>query len=380
MSKHILIAGGGPVGLMTAFLAAERGMQVTLVERDPKISRQLRASTFHPPTLDMLEPLGLTKTLLANGRITPRWQIRIHETGERATFDLSVLCDVTAHPYRLQVEQWRLSEALFERLQTSDGVSLRFGETIEAAGEDQGVWLRTDQGEIRGDFLIGCDGAKSTVRQAMGATFDGSTYPETTMLLTTHFDFDEVFEGLAGVNYIWREDGTYSLLHLPDLWRVSINPEGADWDEADIKRQLAAIVPKPVEIIEMRPYRVHQRLASTYRRGHMLLAGDAAHLNNPKGGMGLNGGIHDAFAVVEAIDDGGELALNRYSSVRRTVAEEDIIKQADANQARMNETDSASRLGKIRHLQAIANDPERARGFLLHSSMIEGLRRAEAMG
>ncbi len=112
----VLIAGGGPVGLCAAFLLAGKGYDVVVVEQEPTLSRDLRASTFHPPTLDMLEPFGITAELLARGLICPSWQIRMHPSGERAVFDMSVLAGDTNHPYRLQCEQWKLSEALLTRL------------------------------------------------------------------------------------------------------------------------------------------------------------------------------------------------------------------------------------------------------------------------
>ena len=111
-AAEVIIVGAGPVGLCLAALLAERGIEVLVLEAADSIERDLRASTFHPPTLDMLDRLGVTPRLLEQGLICPAWQIRWHPQGERAVFDLSVLADVTAHPYRLQVEQWKLSLAL----------------------------------------------------------------------------------------------------------------------------------------------------------------------------------------------------------------------------------------------------------------------------
>src|SRR5690242_4203806 len=103
--SQVLIAGAGPVGLTAALLLGEKGIAVTLLEAQDAISVELRASTFHPPTLDMMAPYGITSRMLEAGLICPTWQIRLHPSGERAVFDLSVLGDVSAHPYRLQCEQ-----------------------------------------------------------------------------------------------------------------------------------------------------------------------------------------------------------------------------------------------------------------------------------
>jgi len=392
----IIVVGAGPVGLTTALLLAEAGVAVTVFETSPTIPHELRASTWHPPTLDMLAPFGLTDVLIDHGRITPTWQIRLHEAGEKAEFDLSVLRDDTNHPYRLQCEQSVYCDAVVERLAAMRHVEIKFGETVAAAGQtDDHAWVDVGpedgpSARLKAAYVIGCDGARSVVRDAMGARFEGSAYPEITILATTRFPFETVLEGLSGVNYIWKAGGTFSLLHLPQVWRCAFypelgqTPEAALEDEA-IQRHIDEISPAigAIDIIEKRAYRVHQRIADVYRLGRLLIAGDAAHLNSPKGGMGMNGGIHDAFCLaaklVEVVNGGAPALLDGYERERRPIALADIIAQADSNRARMNETDAAARRESLRNLQAIASDPARAHAFLLRSSMIEGLRKAEKL-
>ena len=392
---EVAIAGAGPVGLTLAYLLSLQGISVVVVERAAGLTEDLRASTFHPPTLDMLDTIGLGGNLVSEGLICPDWQIRLHPSGERAVFDLSVLAADTAHPYRLQCEQWKLSRLLMSQLTRQGTVDVRFG--TAAAGitqDDLGVSLEVETGEtgeretIRARFVIGADGARSFVREAVGLDFTGRTYPETTLLVTTTFPLEDHLEGLSNVSYCWRAGGNFSLLKVPGRWRISVYPredapiEDQMQDDA-IEAALQVIVARPdrYDVLEKRPYRVHQRIVPDYRAGRVVLAGDAAHLNNPSGGMGLNGGIHDAFELSAALKDmlrgtAGPGRLDLYTRRRRPVASEQILMQADRNRARMRERDPAKRREILAGLQEITADREKLRDYLLRSSMIEGLRMA----
>lgn len=382
----VIIVGGGPVGLTLAWRLSTAGLAVKLFEAEPQIADQLRASTFHPPTLDMFDASGITAEILAKGRITPEWQIRVLSDGACARFDLGVLAGETAHPYRLQCRQAELSRALLRRL--PDGV-VQFGAPVTDVAQDaDNVYVTVAGTAHRGAIVVGCDGARSLVRRAIGAAFEGDTYPETTVLATTHFPFEDHLPGLSGVNYIWKPQGTFSLLRLPDLWRVSLHPQDGQsaeeaMQDAAIRAQIRMVIPdaQGIDIIEKSIYRVHRRVATAYRAGRMFLAGDAAHLTSPKGGMGMNGGIHDAWSLADkivAVGQGGDPdLLDLYERQRRAIARDDIVAQADQNRARMNETDPAARRAHLENLQKMAADPVRARAFLRKSAMIEGLERAE---
>jgi 3-(3-hydroxy-phenyl)propionate hydroxylase len=392
----VLISGGGPVGLCLALLLAEQQIDVTVIEQESEIVRDLRASTFHPPTLDMLELLGVTQRLIERGLPCPSWQIRLHPGGERAVFDLSVLKDDTRHPYRLQCEQWKLSEALLEKLERSRHADVRFATAVlSATTQDERVEVEIEAGEarerLRARYVIGCDGARSTIRQCMDLPFEGLTYPETTLLVTTQFPFEDHLEGLSNVSYCWKADGNFSLLKVPGRWRVSVYPdEDKPIDDQmtpdALNASLQDIVARAVryEISEQRPYRVHMRMVPHYRKGRMFVAGDAAHLNTPAGGMGLNGGIHDAFELASALTDvlrnaAPDTRLDAYDARRRPIARDDILAQADRNRARMRERDPERRRALLRDLQATTMDRDKLRAYLRRSSMIDGLARAAAL-
>ena len=387
----VIVVGAGPVGLTCALKLSRAGIDTLLIEAAAELNQELRASTFHPPTLDMLEEFGVTATVIRQGLITPTWQVRMHETGERAEFDLSILKGHTRHPYRVQCEQWKLSRMLVTQLtgelwfntratslsQTADEVKL----TVERDGKPM---------ELECSYLIGADGARSVVRKALGLGFEGVTFPETTILATCRFDFAQHLPGLSGVNYCWAPSGTFSLLRLPGEWRISLYPDDGETIEAAleadaIERKMQRIVPRAerYEVLQTRPYRIHQRVVDRYRVGRVILAGDAAHLNSPSGGMGMNGGIHDAFNLSEKLTrvlrGEPDALLDLYERQRRPVALAQILAQSGRNRARMQERDPAKRLAALRELQALAADPERALKHLLRTSMIEGLRQAEAI-
>jgi 2-polyprenyl-6-methoxyphenol hydroxylase-like FAD-dependent oxidoreductase len=393
---EVAVVGAGPVGLVTALLLAREGFSTALFEKAAKVETDLRASTFHPPTLDLLDDMGLGQELVARGLICPQWQVRLHPEGDRVVFDLGMIADATRHPFRLQCEQWKLSQVALEALRAEPGAEPFFATEVVGVKQDEDGATLTLSGtqspaKLRTRFVVGTDGARSVVRRALGFTFDGETYPETTLLATTTFPFEDHLEGLTSIAYCWKAGGNFSLLRVPGRWRVSIYPredlpiEAQITDEA-IQGSLQEIVARrdEYEVLEMRPYRVHKRIAPHYHRGRVALAGDAAHLNSPSGGMGLNGGLHDAFELVAALRDvraGAPLAqrLSLYERRRRPVALEQIIAQADANRARMREKDPGKRRAILDELQAIAADRKRAEAHLLRTSMIAGLREAASV-
>jgi 2-polyprenyl-6-methoxyphenol hydroxylase-like FAD-dependent oxidoreductase len=397
MSGHstVLVAGAGPVGLTAALLLGSKGIPVTVLEAQASISEELRASTFHPPTLDLLAPFGITARMLEAGLICPTWQIRLHPSGERAVFDLAVLQGETGHPYRLQCEQSKFCRFALDTIHKLDSVTTIFNAPVtgfEQSSDLVRVTAKVDgKDEIfTANYLIGADGARSVVRHVLGIEMSGDIYPETTILATTRYPFHEKLDGLSNVSYCWKPNGTFSLLRLPGVWRVSLYARDSQTTEEaleDAAQQdlLHDIVPEAgrIEVLETRPYRIHRRLALSYRLGKVFLAGDAAHLNSPSGGMGMNGGIHDAFNLCEkliaVIQDGAdEISLDRYERQRRPIAEEEIIAQAHRNRTRMQERDPESRRAMLQDLQRTIDNPAKLKEYLLKSSMIEGLRRAAA--
>ena len=395
-SKDVIIVGAGPVGLVAAALLAQAGIDVTIVEAQKDVADDLRGSTFHPPTLEFLDRLNVTRELIPQGLISPHWQFRDRKQGAIATFDLAVLANDTPHPYRLQCEQWKLTQLLRDRMEAEGSAKFIYGATATGAAQsaDQATLSITyDDGRtdtLTAAYIIGADGARSAVRKSLGVNFDGITIPELYLTLSTTFAFDDVVPELANVAYISDPDEWLVLLKTPTLWRVLFPTDASLTDEEMlapdvVEARLQAVVakPEPYEIVHKTAYRVFERVADRYVVGRIILAGDAAHLNNPLGGMGMNGGIHDAVnladKLIEVLNGADPDLLGRYERQRRKVALETVQAQALRNRSIMNEKDQAKRQAYYDELRATADDPERARAYLLKSSMIQSLRDLEAV-
>jgi 3-(3-hydroxy-phenyl)propionate hydroxylase len=393
---RVLIAGAGPVGMAVALVLARAGIAATVLERGDDLAEDLRASTWHPPTLDMLDAIDptLAPGLIAQGLIARHTSYRDRRTGLVAEFDMALLRGETAHPYRVQSEQFKFTRLVAERLKAFPHVTVRFGcrvDAVEQRADRVTVGFESAAGRetLAGVFLVGADGAWSAVRQAIGVEFEGFTYPERFYVASTAFDFAHGLDRLSYVNYVSDPDEWCVLLRTPDLWRVLFPTRVDERDEdvasdASTEARLQAVCPKPgpYETAHRTIYRVHQRVATRYRVGRAFLAGDAAHVNNPLGGMGMNGGLHDglnlAAKLVEVLrgeaEDG---ALDRYERQRRPIAIDYINANTARNKKLLEERDPAVRAQSQDELRRAAEDPARARAFLLKTSMIEALRTAE---
>ena len=396
MSKNvILIAGAGPVGLVSALVLAKAGVQVEVFERNAVVAEDLRASTFHSPTLDMLDRLGIADKLVEQGLAARYTQQRDRRKGLIAEFDLALLEGQTKYPFRLQCEQWKLNELLVEKLSHFPNVTVHFNSAVESVSQTPtGVSIQVRSCEelrtFSGEYLIGADGAWSAVRRSLGIEFEGFTYPERFLVVSTQFAFEEHFDRLSYVNYVSDPEEWCVMLKVPSLWRVLFPTAAEKSDEyvlSDdfIERRLQGLFAQPnhYEITHRTLYKVHQRVAEKFRVGRVVLAGDAAHINNPLGGMGMNGGVHDAFNLTEkliAILHGADSSLlDRYERQRRTVAIEYINANTARNKKTIEERDDSTRDRIHAELRAAAANTDTALAYVRKTSMYDALERAESI-
>ena len=393
---QIIIAGAGPVGCVVGLILARAGISVTILETENDLIPELRASTFHPPTLDMLDELGVTPKLIDQGLITPKIQYRDLEDGLVAEFDHALIDDRTKHPYRLQCEQFKLTRIIAEMLKEFPHAEISFdSKFVDASQTDNAVrvFYETPAGseQVTSDYLIGADGSRSEVRKSQKIEFQGFTYPEQFVTVSVPEDVDKIVPGMGHVCYIAHPTQWCALIHAPDYWRflfpipMETTKEEA-FDDDFLEGRLQHLAPHQERYaIQLRTlYGVNQRVAETYRLGRILLAGDSAHVNNPLGGMGMNGGIHDGVNLAEKLVrmyGGGETEelLNLYDRQRRPIAIEYVQAQTMRNKKNLEETDPNVRRQRQDELRDVANNVEKSRELLLQTSMINGLERSEAI-
>jgi 2-polyprenyl-6-methoxyphenol hydroxylase-like FAD-dependent oxidoreductase len=392
--RPVAVIGGGPVGMTAAAALAAEGLPVVLVELHPEPRPDWRASTFHAATLELLETIDITAQMHAEGLVVPRYQFRDRHDGLVAEFDFRLLADETRFPYRLQLNQQHLVRMLHDRLTADDRVQLLFGTRLtglQVTPEGAVLRLAGPAGEttLPVSYVVGADGPRSAVRGALGIPFEGFTYPERFAITSTSTDLQELLPDLGYVNYVADPQEWLFILRTPESWRVVWPvPTGLDdaaaSDPAYLQRQLQRVAPCPggYPVIDHQLYNVHQRVAATLRSGPVLLAGDAAHINSPIGGVGLNSGIHDAMDAArrlgrigrgEATDVEAELAT--YDQLRRQVAVEYVQADTQRNTDRLRETDDAVRRQHQAEMRAIAADPERARAYIRRVSLLESVQR-----
>lgn len=379
----VIVAGAGPVGLVAALCLATMGVRVMVLEKRETLNTASRASTLHPPTLEILDRLGVLAPVQARGKVAGQIQYRSPE-GVFAAFDMADLAGETRFPYRLHLEQSALTPVMLDRLRAHPNVAVLFGaEVLRVDQADGGVAVtvrrRGAERTVAARWLVAADGARSQAREALGLAFDGVAYPHKILRVMTQDDLSPLLPGIAPVTYLFNGDRSLSFLGMADCWRIIVRvPQEVDDAEALDERwmlaRVQAVLPgcaRLPRVLHKDIYGVSRRVASSFRSGHAYLAGDAAHVTNTRGGMNMNCGIHDADALACALvselrgDRPG--LLDAASDGRRRVATEMLIPRTDRTVApgpAWTET-----------LRRTARDKDAARAYLRTTSMMDMLDR-----
>jgi 3-(3-hydroxy-phenyl)propionate hydroxylase len=397
---RVVVVGAGPVGVVAALACVQHGFDVTLLEAQSAVDDSPRAATTHPATLELIDRLGLIDQFIAEGLVARYFQFWDRPTRTKvAEFDHDVLRNDTRFPFVVQTEQHKLARMGLARLRDA-GADVRFETSAVAVGQTTDAAVVAADGPngreaLRADYVIGADGGRSTVRKDLGIAFEGYTWPERFLVLTTLNDFEQML-GCCYRNYFADPAEWVNLFKIAGddgrgRWRaVFPAPPNEDDDtvlsDAAVHRRLHGISPtrEPYAVVHRNLYKTHQRVAAAFRSGRVFLAGDAAHVNNPIGGLGLNGGIHDAIELADtlrlAISNGGAgHILDRYERRRRTLIVEFVQQTTIQNKKRLEASDPASRQAHFDDLRAMAADRERHRRFLMRTSLLESARKAETI-
>jgi len=405
--ERVIVVGAGPVGAVTALALVKNGIPVTLIEAEAEPPEDQRAATIHPPTVAMLAELGLKDEAFAEdasgGMLSPIFHFRDRVTGELvAVFDLGLLKGEVPYPFVVQWEQYKLVRAARPHIEASGIAEVRFSAKVtglEQSADDVAVTLTNAQGErekLRGRYLIGADGGRSTVRRLADIEFEGFTWPERFIKIGTSFDFGATGRGFCTRNYFSDPNEWLNLFKVkgygpPGIWRgiMPVPPEETDEQALSmegIQRRLQGIHPRSggYEIPYHALYAVHQRVAATFNKGRVLLAGDAAHVNNPIGGMGMNGGIHDAMNLTAKLADvwygrAGPDVFDRYTRQRRKAQVDYVQAQTIQNKRSLEEKDPVIRRQHLDELRRISEDVKLHKQFLYRAALIDSLNSANAV-
>lgn len=381
-NPDVIVAGAGPVGLVAALVLAEAGLRVAVLEKRDQLNQASKASTFHPPTLTILDRLGTYGPFEADATHVGSVQYRTTERGVLGEVSYDLLKGLTPHPFRKHLEQSRLTVLLLEKLKTCPGAEVHFDAEVSSilANGDDGVEVGVTSGNgqsrtWKARYLVGCDGAHSQVREALGISSEITPYPGRVLRARSDQSLLAIIPGLAPLTYLVSESHSASFLQMPDCWRIILRMPVGTPDETAMKdewilERMSALIPgmKALpRLVGRDVYGASQALAARYRSGNVYLCGDSAHLTNTRGGMNMNAGIHDAYAtahaMVRALRDGDVAGLHRTSDERLRIAREMLIPRTDS---------MVSQEGTwIERVSQLLSDPHLAREHLFKTAMLD---------
>lgn len=405
---RVVVVGAGPVGVITALRLAQLEIPVVVLDAAAETPTAHRAATTHASTLDLLDTVGLADEIIEQGLIARYFQYRHRSTNEVfAEFDFARLADESNHPYAVQLEQHKTVAIALAAAGAFPNFELHREHTVTEvvnADDHAAVVTTTPDGRKdtwRGRYVLGCDGGRSTVRKSQGIDFEGFTWEERFIIVASYFDY-EAADNYRYRNYIADPERWCSVFKIPGpespdnvngMWRnlfpiTTDEPDETVTSESYIRGMIDECFPyaADLEVVHSNLYTVHQRVASSFHRHRVLLAGDAGHINNPLGGMGMNSGIADGLNLAEKIgqawrdkrvDD--QALFSRYDRQRRPLAQKYVQAQSIQNKETLQAADPAKANARFEALRETAEDPARHKAFLMNASLINMARESEAI-
>lgn len=307
----VIIAGAGPVGVVAGLALAKQGMRVTVVEAGSSPNMSPRAAVYLHSLLPDLDRLGILDDMKARGHVDREgFNMHIVALGEVLSAPFSTIDGYTPTPFNVHLGQGELTEIVIEHLAELE-VEVRWSNRVTGLVQDADgvtVTVETPDGpeELRAAWVIGADGGRSTVRELIGATLEGFTWDE--RFVATNLRADLRSLGFRSSNLYVHPTHACVIADIDGsgLWRCTFQESDSLPEEGIVERIHEFYrglwgADFPTELVEYQPYRMHQRLSTKLRDGRVLLIGDAAHLTNPTGGLGLTTGLYDIFALEEVL-------------------------------------------------------------------------------
>ena len=326
-SADVVVVGAGPVGLAVAAGLRLHGHSVLVVDKQAEGANTSRASVIHARTLELLERIGVTKRLVERGLELQDFAIR---DGDRRLVPVSFRELPTDYRFTLMIPQSTTEQVLLERLEELGGEVLRPCAATGMTQSADGVEVMVDSGDvIKAQYVVAADGMHSTIRESAGLRMPGGTLALSFSLVDIRVDgglpVDEVSLNFATAGLLVvapLPDGSFRLVAEVD--DAPEHPAVAYAQELLTARGPRKTLPMVTEVIWGSRFRIHERVADTYRAGRVLLAGDAAHTHSPAGGQGMNLGLRDAIALADALDvaltRGDDSDLDAYAANSRAEA------------------------------------------------------------
>ncbi len=384
--EEVIIVGAGPVGLAAAIGLVNKGVSVKVIEAETQFAEQPKASTIHPPTLEVFDEWGIIDKVRNLSLEVDSLQYWDRSTSELIVeFKLDVLKGETNYPFRFQIEQYRLMKIFYEYLTNTDKAKIYFNSKLVdlKVPEDSVVlYIETPKGveELSCKFLIGADGASSIVRQKMDIPFEKGSNSQNHLLICTTNDFSSYYSGISSVSYFYDPKEWIASIRNPDFWKFSLplglNVNREDLDDEFIQNKIREFTKtkESFNVYHWAPHRVHQRVAKYFIDGRVAIIGDAAHLNTTLGGMGMNSGIHDAYFLikdlVKVINGEGDLdILEEFDTKRQLITREIIQKHTIKNEKEANQIGDYEK--QKENLRKTLASNELTKSYLMRTSMIE---------
>jgi len=377
----ILIVGAGPVGLLAALALAQTGAKVRVLEKEPDIVNSPRAAVYFPSTLVVLEELGILDDLLEIGFTNRAFGTHVPEFGYHSVI-VSEEVPGIPYDYQLHAGQHDVARVAMEHAARL-GVEVLFGHEVTALTEDEnGVTVSSNGAEHRCKWLIGADGARSTVRNLAGIEFAGITWPERFVATNVYFPFGEL--GYEQANFVCDPVNMAVIAQLDreGLWRCTYMEDSAlplETVEERIHQRYEWFMQgrKDYRIGSFSPYMLHQRAGETLVKGRITLAGDAAHATNPCGGLGLTSGIWTGMVLADLLGailkgEADPALLQKFSDERRRIFWDVVTPAATENKRMLQEADPEKRQQDLAHIRALEENPDSGAMLMLFAYKVIG--------